>query len=923
MRFLHRRAVFFILLLAMFSATYVDLRAVSLSPELVEKLRREGKLDEWIQRSKLAREKGVWQPNPIPPLRKGGRTGQVDTVRAIVILVDFNDNQSGHNPGEFDTLLFTKGFVVPTGSMRDFYWENSYQTFELIGDVVGWYRMPQDYTYYTCTFGENGFGPYPYNAQKLVEDAVLAADPDVDFSQYDGDGNGFVDGLFVVHAGPGAEETGNICHIWSHRWVTNGYVYVDGVKVYDYSMEPEIRAGGALVDMGVFSHEFGHVLGLPDLYDGDYTSSGLGDWSLMAGGSWNNNGHTPAHFDAWCKYKLGWTDVVWVSSNLTNVEIPQAETSPISYRLWNSGYPGAQYFLVENRQRTGFDRFLPGHGLLIYHVDESVSGNSQEWCPGDPPTPHYKVALEEADGLCQLGSGPYVSGDMGDPFPGSKNKRAFDDTTTPSSRDYYGDPTQVAVWNISDSDSVMYANLDVTWSRPCLFLDEFTIDDLLGGDGDGRPEGGETVRLYFTISNLWLPLTGTSVTGSVDTAGITFTDDYSYLGDIGTGGSANNYSDPMEFEVDPNFPGKPVTFTLHVEGNGGSYTHDFEVEVWAGNAEILIVDDDSGSAADYQSYYTDALDSLKNIYDIWDTQGKGDPDFSFNDYRYIIWYTGDHKTDLFTQAQVESLMSFLDNGGRLFLTSQDAVEVLSSSSDPWDTLFLKNYLHVGYAGNNTKHLVAGQPGDEVGDTLWIYPESTPGANNQTSKDNLVPDGEADTVLVYANSGFVPTQLVAGAKFQNDVFKVVVFGFGFEAINSSGNLFHGHWLSKPHFVMQRVLDWLRGTSDVFEGKEEISNLPEAIQLHQNFPNPFNPSTIIRFTVYGSRSVAGNPLPATLKIYNILGQKVRTLLDEEVMPGEYQITWDGRDDQGKEVSSGIYFYHLKTEGFSEVRKMVLLK
>jgi len=472
--------------------------------------------------------------------------------------------------------------------------------------------------------------------------------------------------------------------------------------------------------------------------------------------------------------------------------------------------PGAQYFLVENRQRTGFDSHLPGEGLLIYQVDENSPSNAGEWCPGDPTYPHYKVALEQADGQFQL-EGCYGSpnrGNAGDPFPGSWDKRAFDDTTTPSSRNYDGNPTQVAVWDISDSDSTMYANMDVTWSRPCLYLVDTTFDDLSGGNGNGRPEGGETVTLYFSISNIWLPLNGTTVTGSVDTAGITFTDDYSYLGDIGTGETANNNSDPMEFEVDPDFPGRPTIFTLHVEGNTtfGTYAFDFEIEVWAGNAEILIVDDDSGSFADYQSYYTDALDSLRQIYDIWDTEGKGDPDFSFNKYTYLIWYTGDHKTDLFTQAQVESLMSLLDNGGRLFLTSQDAVEVLSHFTSPLDSIFLKDYLHVGYDGNTDKPLVAGYPGDEVGDTLWIKPWGIGGANNQTSKDILVPDSEADMVLAHAEINWTPSGLVAGTKFQDDYFKVVLFGFGFEALTTGS--FGGKQLSEPHFVMRRVLNWLK-------------------------------------------------------------------------------------------------------------------
>jgi M6 family metalloprotease-like protein len=796
-----------ILLFLLLAIPQLDLRAVSLSPELVARLRSEGRLEQMVAQARAAREKGIWQPNPNPPLaRKGPLTGQVDTVRAIVILVDFDDREHSHLVEEFDTLLFSKGFLYPTGSMRDYYWENSYQTFELMGEVVGWYRMPEDNVYYACTDGEYGFGTYPHNAAKLVEDAVLAADADVDFSLYDGNGDGLVDALFVVHAGPGAEETGNSCHIWSHRSATHDYVPVDGVNVHDYSMEPETRSGGNLVDMGVFSHEFGHVLGLPDLYDYDYSSEGVGNWSMMAGGSWNNDGHTPAQFDAWSKYRLGFVAPNALTSNLMIAEIPQAETSPVSYRLWTSGAGGSEYYLVENRQRTRFDQYLPGEGLLIWHVDESAGSNSEEWCPGDSAIPHFRVALEQADGWYGLEGcyGSASSGDGGDPFPGAWEKRDFDDTTLVGSRDYYGNSTQVAVWGISDSDSAMHANLDVAWSRPGLKLDELVFDDTQGGDGDGKPESGETVKLYFTISNLWLPLNGTVVTASADTQGITFIDDQSSVGDLGTGGSVNNYGDPIEFQVDSLFPGRPTVFTLHVEGNSGSYSHDFSVRVAAGLIDILVVN----QAGDYLDHYTDALDSMRQVYDVWDAYVKADPDFSFGQYRYLIWYTGDHQTELFTPAQVESLMSFLDQGGRLFLTSQDAVEVLAGSADPAFQQFLTDYLHLSYAGNNSELLVAPQPGDEIGDDLWLYPGGPDSPANQDSKDNLLPDSQADTVLLYAGTWWVPAGLVAATKFMNPIFRVVVFGFGFEGLNTSGMQYFGQYVDRPLTVMQRVMAWLK-------------------------------------------------------------------------------------------------------------------
>lgn len=229
-------------------------------------------------------------------------------------------------------------------------------------------------------------------------------------------------------------------------------------------MEPERRSGSSLVDIGVFCHEFGHVLGMPDFYDYDYSSEGLGQWSLMASGSWNNNGKTPSHFDPWCKAQLGWIEIDTVTSNLTGVPITQIETSPKAFRLWTNGQTGSEYFLVENRQKTGFDSYLVEEGLLIYHVDESVYGNDNEWCPGNPPLPHYQIALEQADGRYNLEGCygfPTNRGDKGDPFPGYYGKWAFNNNTLPSSRDYYNDSTQVSVRVTSYSDSVMYADLYV------------------------------------------------------------------------------------------------------------------------------------------------------------------------------------------------------------------------------------------------------------------------------------------------------------------------------------------------------------------------------------------------------------------------------------------------------------------------------
>ncbi len=202
--------------------------------------------------------------------------------------------------------------------------------------------------------------------------------------------NGYVDGIFVVHAGTGFEESGNDCEIHSHQ---SGITRQsrDGVFISTYSIEPEETAAGAnLSPIGVFCHEFGHVLGLPDLYDYTYTSTGCGRYTVMAGGSYNGSSRTPAQFDIWCKIHLGFMSSTNVTANQIGTTFPAIEWNPVGYRLWANGAVGNQYFLVENRQKQGFDAALPGQGMLVWHIDDNIHGNDDKW--------HPQVMLEQADG---------------------------------------------------------------------------------------------------------------------------------------------------------------------------------------------------------------------------------------------------------------------------------------------------------------------------------------------------------------------------------------------------------------------------------------------------------------------------------------------------------------------------------------------
>ncbi len=329
--------------------------------------------------------------------------------------------------------------------MAEYYADVSGGLISIAGEVVGPYEMPQDLADYAGS--ENGVQSATPNARTLADDALSAADADLDFGPYDNDGNGYVDAFIVVHAGRGAEQTGAPGDIWSHKWVLPRERTVDGTKVFAYLTIPEDAR------IGVAAHEIGHlVFGWPDLYDTDQSSEGIGDWCLMAGGSWGLDGERPTHPSAWCKASQGWISVVAQSSNAT-VAIQDVKTGRTAYRLWTNGSGGNEYFLVENRQATGYDASLPGGGLLVWHIDDAVDHNRDET--------HYMVALEQADGQSHLEGGAN-RGDAGDAFPGSTGATSFTGTGTPNSTSYAGADTCVSITGIPAAADTMNVHLTVS-----------------------------------------------------------------------------------------------------------------------------------------------------------------------------------------------------------------------------------------------------------------------------------------------------------------------------------------------------------------------------------------------------------------------------------------------------------------------------
>ena len=367
-------------------------------------------------------------------------------VRVAVVLVEFPDAAMGAQASRFEELFFSTGELA-TGSVTEYYREVTGGLVEIVGEVVGPLMMPNPVSWYAN--GNYGIGnpTGEPRANVMAADAAKLADAVLDLTPYDNDGNGYVDAFVVVHAGRGGEETGDPNDIWSHKWTLPAEYVADGTRVFAYLTIPEDAK------LGVSAHELGHLLfGFPDLYDTDYTSEGVGDWCLMAGGSWNGGGDTPAHPSAWCKAQQGWADVVTVTAD-GPLELADVKQSRQVHRLWTGGASGSEYFLVENRQQTGYDAMLPGGGLLVWHVDDAQQDNTDE--------NHYLVGLLQADGLAEL-ENAVNRGDGGDCWPGSTDARTLDATTTPSTLTYAGLDSGVRLHDVSDPGVTMTVTVSVS-----------------------------------------------------------------------------------------------------------------------------------------------------------------------------------------------------------------------------------------------------------------------------------------------------------------------------------------------------------------------------------------------------------------------------------------------------------------------------
>jgi M6 family metalloprotease-like protein len=827
-----------------------------------------------------------------------------------------------------------------TGSMSDYYNEVSYGQLILTGKVYGWYPVTGDSKYYER---ENE------NTREFIRELFVTSDDSIDYGLYDNDGpdgqpnsgddDGYVDIISLVHSGKGGEEGGN--EIWSHSWQYKNYYgnpfttndkAVNGgyIKIDDYVIHPAKQRNG-VVEIGVFCHEFGHALGLPDLYDRDdegETSEGIGNWGLMGSGSWGGDGQSPeypSHMCAWSKEVLGWISPVVLDENISNQIIPAVETSPVVFKLWTYGdiqpYSfqgligltadvGKEYFLIENRQKISFDKKLKGSGLLIWHIDHSVSSwNDDEF--------HKLVDLEEADNLYDLDL-ERNRGDAGDLYPGQKENQTFNRISKPNSLGNNGQNSKIAILKISPSSDTMYADLEILAND--IAFSKYYLDDSLGNQ-NGYLDPGETANLSVSLKNFGGNINSMTAVLSTEDSSVIIHDSVAVYQNVFEDASVLN-DDIFKLSVMNDASVHPISCRLNILTEKG-YETAVDFIVMMENINILLIDDSMNefdqNSRSILTYYTDALNDLKfNYFDVWKNYENGIPDSSLlTQYGTIIWFTGSRTSTLNYDEQF-LLEKFLKDRGDLFISSQNLGYDLVENGTESEKLFYENILHAKYIQNSATDqpviLMTGIEDDPISNDFrpYFFVTEGDGANNQTSPSIIDTDTESEAVFNYFGTGLMGKH--AAIKYEGD-YKLVYFAFSFEAINEFGsrNITRKDLLGK-------VIKWLQGGKKHDVTTVEINDAKNIILtnyiLFQNYPNPFNLKTSIKYYLPEMSHVK-------IDVYDINGRRIDKLIEEEMIPGIHTIIWDGRNQFDQNISSGIYIYKMKVNNNAETKKMILIK
>lgn len=417
------------------------------------------------------------------------------TKKGLIILAEFTNSKfkSGHDLALYRRIANEVNYSDNNfrGSIKDYFKAQSHGQFELDFDVAGICQLQHPYAYY----GKNNSQKEDVKPGEMVAEACLwAHEHGINFSKYDWNGDGEVDQVFVLYAGHGEASYKDANTIWPHMYYLSASDYgkplsLDGVTVDTYACSSELNGDGNLDGIGTFCHEFSHCMGFPDLYDTSYAGwFGMGDFDLMCSGSYNGDSKCPAGYSAYEKAECGWLtlkDMTNIEQETSIVGVQPMSADGDAYIIKNKGHED-EYYILENRQKTGWDSYLPASGLMITHVDydadiwdwnmPNTSGKYEDANGNTKTNDHQRLTIFRA------GKSTDEYGDASDLYPYGSNN-SLTKTSSPA-----------ATLHNTNSDGSNYMHIDINNIAVKSGKASFTLSNRNAGtDTPVIPSGGSTL----------------------------------------------------------------------------------------------------------------------------------------------------------------------------------------------------------------------------------------------------------------------------------------------------------------------------------------------------------------------------------------------------------------------------------------------
>lgn len=378
--------------------------------------------------------------------------------RVLVVLVEFSDLRFRKTKEDFVDLFNKTNYNDDgaVGSVKDYYLWASHEQLNLQSDIIGPYTLSHNMAYY----GGNNIKGNDKNTYGMFTEAIEFAADEVNLQDYDSNGDGYIDNVHIIFAGYGEEAGATSDAIWSHR-ASFPTITVDDVKIDGYSCAAELRGNSeeGISRIGVHCHEIGHALGANDYYDVNYSEGGqfegTGKWDIMASGSWNNGGISPAGFNPYVRvYDFGWENVDTLEESGLVQLTPTSEKGGV-IRL--NTIKDGDFFLLENRIADSFDTYIPGSGMLVYHISPGIdTAKMTNEINATYPQLCYIVCASSGNKTPSYTASSYGEiNSPGCPYPGDTNNTGFSASSVPAAKTFDDKDTGFSIQDIKYEDGII------------------------------------------------------------------------------------------------------------------------------------------------------------------------------------------------------------------------------------------------------------------------------------------------------------------------------------------------------------------------------------------------------------------------------------------------------------------------------------